>query len=444
MLTRRQFMYRSAYLGAASVLSGFTKLSSYAQASSSSDYKAIFCFFLYGGNDTNNVLVPFDTKNYGMYSMARGALAIAQGQLLPLSGVPYAIHPQMPEVQQMFSAGELSFIANMGPLVTPTTMAQFQARSVPLPQDLLSHSDQRAIMQTASQSSSSVHGWGGGIVDALPQSYRSGVIPQAISYAGASTFIDGPNTPGFIAPSASGSVPCAEGGACTEMMQALKQIAACETSTILVEQEETLVNTGYKLNDTYADLIAQAPPLKTQFGSGAIQGQLSQIAKLLQVREAVGAQRQVFFIGMQSFDTHANQLQAHGGLLAELSAGIQTLRNMAQELNIWNSMVGLTLSDFNRTLQPNSTRGSDHAWGSHQIVFGGPVSGGNIFGTFPTLMLAGPDDIDGEGRLLPTTSLTQVGAESALWFGVPSSSLPQVFPNLANFLNPKIGFIKSS
>ena len=117
---------------------------------------------------------------------------------------------------------------------------------------------------------------------------------------------------------------------------------------------------------------------------------------------------------------------------------------MAQELNIWNNMVGLTLSDFNRTLQPNSTGGSDHAWGSHQIVFGGPVSGGNIFGTFPILMLAGPDDIDGEGRLLPTTSLTQVGAESALWFGVPSSSLPQVFPNLANLSNPKVGFIKSS
>ena len=444
MISRREFILRSSYLGAASLLTSFSKMTGHAQTSSTSDYKAIFCFFLYGGNDTNNVLVPSDAMNYGLYATARSGLAIPLGQLLPLPGLPYAIHPQMPEVQQMFSAGEVSFIANMGPLVIPTTMAQFQANSVPLPENLFSHSDQRAIMQTAAQSSGNVQGWGGSIIDALPSNYGPGVLPSALSYYGASVYVDGPKSSGFIAPGASGSVPCSEGGACAGMVESLKKIAASQSANILLQQEEILVNTGYNLNDVYARLIAQASPLNTQFPSSGLGNQLSQIAKLIQVRGAVGAQRQVFFIGMQSFDTHASQFQYHGNLLSQFSSGIQAFYQMAQELKIWDDVVGITLSDFNRTLQPNSSAGSDHAWGGHQMIFGGPISGGRIFGTFPTLVLAGPDDVDGNGRFLPTTSLTQVGAEIATWFGVPSSNLASVFPNLGNFPHPLVGFIKSS
>ncbi len=442
--SRREFIKHLGFLSGAAAFSQLAALAhAPAQTISGNDYKAIVCLFLYGGNDSGNMLVPFDATNYALYSKSRGSLALGQSQLLPLQGLPYAIHPSMPEVQTMFAQKDLAFVVNMGPLVTPLSKNQYLAGSVPLPQNLFSHPDQQSLMQTGAFVSGAGNGWGGSFIDALPTNYKGGVLPQAISYAGGTVFINGPQSTGFIAPSNPGASACQEGAACAAVQEAAAKIAACENSVVLVQQDASFINTINQENQAYAQVLSGVSPLQTQFSPG-VGSALQQVAQLIQVRDKVGAPRQVFFVGLGSFDTHATQLDYHAQLLKNLSSGLSSWKQAAEELGIWNNVVLLTLSDFNRTLMANSSGGSDHAWGGHQIVMGGPVQGGSVYGTFPTLELGGPDDVDTVGRLLPTTSLTQVLAELASWFGVPASSIASLLPNLINFQSPSVGFIRAS
>jgi uncharacterized protein (DUF1501 family) len=441
MITRREFLRASSFASALPLVERYSRLVANAQVASTDDYKAIVCLFLFGGNDANNMLVPIDTMSYKVYSSGRGPLAIPQGQLLPLPGISYAVHPSMPEVQSLFANGQLAFIANAGSLVTPLTKDQFSSPEAALPQNLYSHPDQVAIMQTATPQSSIPYGWGGNIVDSISSIYSGSSLPLATSYYGASTFINGQNSTGLIAPSQAGSFPCAEGGACNAMESAAQEILACDDTVLLVQQDQSLMARMYSLNSVYAKAMAQGTPLRTQFASGGLSSELSQVAQMMQVRKVVGAQRQIFFVGLGSFDTHANQLSYHAGMLAQLSSSINVFAQALQELNIFNDVTLFTLSDFNRTLQGNSSMGTDHAWGSHLLAMGGGVKGGKIYGTFPVLELGGPDDVSTVGRWLPTTSISQLGASLASWFGVPDAQLPVVFPSLTNFSNSKLGFI---
>ena len=111
-----------------------------------------------------------------------------------------------------------------------------------------------------------------------------------------------------------------------------------------------------------------------------------------------------------------------------------------------------TLSDFGRTLQPAGTNagivGSDHAWGSHHLVVGGAVRGGDFFGVagpdgtvFPVLQLGGPSDTDTRGRWIPTASVEQYAATLATWYGVAVTDIPVVFPNISRFPLSDLGFM---
>ena len=69
------------------------------------------------------------------------------------------------------------------------------------------------------------------------------------------------------------------------------------------------------------------------------------------------------------------------------------------------------------------------------------MQGGQIYGKFPAFELAGPDDADTRGRWIPSTSIDQYGATLSSWFGIPSTALATVFPNLANFPLTNLGFL---
>jgi uncharacterized protein (DUF1501 family) len=443
MYSRRKFLRSAGYAGALSMLGPYNGLVCNAQASSSSDYKAIVCLFLYGGNDSNNVLIPTDPIGYSAYAQGRGPVAIPQQQLLPLEGVPYAVHPSMPEVQSLFAAKNLAFIANVGNLVAPITMQQYNSGIVSVPQNIMSHSDQVAISQTSAPTSNIQTGWGGGIADAIGSVVGTAQLPTAISYYGAAAFINGVTSPGFISPGQGGSLFCAENGACAQMQQALNEMMAASENAARVQSDQYMLSQMFALDKVYGNAISQAQPFKTPLPANANGGytQFTQIAQLIEARGRLGAQRQVFFTGLGSFDTHANQNAYQSSLLAPVSGAINYFAELLQEINMLNNVTLVTLSDFNRTLQPNSSGGTDHAWGGHQIVFGGAVKGGNIYGTFPNLTLGGPDDFTLQGRWLPTTSVSQVGATLASWFGVPDASLASVFPGIGNFPNPKLSFI---
>jgi uncharacterized protein (DUF1501 family) len=190
-----------------------------------------------------------------------------------------------------------------------------------------------------------------------------------------------------------------------------------------------------------ASALKSIPTLQTQFSTHYLSQQLKQVAEVISARSALGVGRQIFFCSYGGFDTHSDQLTQQVTLMTQLSQAMSSFYQATQELGVANNVTTFTLSEFSRTLQPGTNGGTDHAWGSHQLVLGGAVQGNNVYGTFPTLALGGPDDAGTNGRWIPTTSVDQYAATMASWFGVPTASLPSIFPNLANFPVSNLGFL---
>jgi uncharacterized protein (DUF1501 family) len=443
---RRSFI-RCASLAAAGnslALRPFGTLNALAQ--SPTDYKALVCIFLFGDNDANNTVVPFDTSGYASYSSIRGPLAIAQSSLLPLNSLPnFALNPNIPDIQSLFNSGNAAIIANVGTLMEPTTKAQFQA-GADLPSNLFSHPDQQLEWQNASQSGATPTGWAGRIADQLSAAYNPAAqVPMITSVNGDTLFCNGAtSTPVSVTPGSNlGGAQCSEGTTeCGAQLLTAQALLGFNSGLTLVQADNTITSNAYNYAKTLSAAVQSISPLKTVFPTGnTLASQLQQIAQIIQVRAALGVNRQIFFAGVGSFDTHSNQLTLQSNLLAAIGPALAAFYNATVELGVQNSVTSFTLSDFSRTFQPNSNTGSDHAWGSHHFVIGGAVKGGQMYGTFPTLALGGPDDSGSNGRWLPTTGSVQYAATLASWFGVSPAQLPTVFPNITSFPTTNLGFV---
>jgi uncharacterized protein (DUF1501 family) len=400
--------------------------------------------FLFGGNDANNTLIPFDTTGYGQYSSLRGDLALAQNTLLPLTPAPnFALHPNLPDVQSLFNSGNAAFVANVGTLVQPLTRAQYQSGQT-APTNLFSHPDQQLEWQNAAQSAATPTGWAGRMADVLAASYNSGAsIPMITSVAGDTLFCNGTSTtPVSVSPGNLGEASCSEGSECNARQLTAQALLTLDTGISLVQADDSITTNAYGYAKTLADAVQSITPLTTVFpANNPLASQLQQIAQIIQVRSALNVQRQIFFAGIGNFDTHAGQLSLQSSLLAQISPALAAFYNATVELNVASEVTTFTMSDFSRTFQPNSNNGSDHAWGAHHIVMGGAVKGGKIYGTYPTLALGGPDDSDSNGRWVPTTASSQYAATLAQWFGVSVAELPAVLPSIGNFSTNNLGFV---
>lgn len=443
-VNRRTFIkYASlAAAGNAVALRPFGTLNALAQTPT--DYKALVCVFLFGGNDANNTLVPFDTTGYNNYATIRGPLAIPQGQLLQLSAMPnFAINPNLPDIQTLFDNTNAAFVANVGTLIEPTTKAQYHA-GIGLPTNLFSHPDQQLEWQNASQSGATQTGWAGRIADQLNAAYNSGAqVPMITSVAGDTLFCNGSaSTPVSVSPGNLGGAQCSEGTTdCTAQQATAQALLSFDSGLTLVQADNSITSNAYSYAKTLTAAVQSVSPLKTVFPTGGLGAQLQQIAQIIQVRAALGVSRQIFFCGVGNFDTHSDQLVLQSSLLASLSPALAAFYNATVEMGVQNSVTSFTMSDFSRTFQPNSNTGSDHAWGSHHIVIGGAVKGGKMYGTFPTLALSGPDDSGSNGRWVPTTGSVQYAATLASWFGVSTSQMSAVFPNITSFPTTNLGFV---
>jgi uncharacterized protein (DUF1501 family) len=456
-LTRRELIRNScctaAALGMSASFSRFGLVNALAQAQS--NYQALVCIFLFGGNDANNMLIPYDTAGYANYFKYRGdatngGLGLAQSALLPIAAktaqngqTAFGLHTNLPEVQNLFSTGKLAFLANVGPLTEPVTRAQYQANSLPVPANLFSHADQQNQWQTLQLDGFYKTGWAGRLADNVVSLNGTSMYPPVTSVAGSAIFCTGQQTqPYAIIP---GTTPGLTGfdtsASAAARLQALQQLLTFDTGVSLIQSASSITSNSLADSKVLSTALATLKPLNTVFPATGIGGQLKQVAQLMAVRSALSLNRQVFFCSLGGFDTHSNQIATQQTLFSQLSPAMNAFYNATVELNLAQQVTTFTMSDFSRTYQPASDGGSDHAWGSVQMIMGGAVAGGDIYGTLPVFTPGGPNDVGSNGRWIPTTAIDQYGATLATWFGVPATALPGIFPNLANFTTQKLGFL---
>ena len=416
-------------------------------AAPATDYRALVCIFLFGGNDSNNMIVPNDTAGYANYAAIRANLALPQSTLLPIVAktgkVPYGLHPQLPGLQGLFGGGQLAVLANVGTLAQPTTQAQYLSGSGTLPINLFSHSDQQGQMQTANFTGFSGSGWGGRTADKLQSLNAGAQYPPITSVAGGAIMCVGDQTVPFtLSPGASPGLNGYYGSAAQDArLLSFQQLLTLDTGLSLVQDASAVMTQTLAQSAVLSAALSGLPALQTQFPTTGLGKQLKQVAQIIQARAALGLQRQIFFCSLGGFDTHSDQLDTQVSLFGQLDPAVSAFYNSTIELGVAPNVTSFTLSDFSRTFQPGSNGGTDHAWGSSQLIVGGAVQGGDIFGQFPTLALGGPNDAGNNGRWIPTTSVDQYGATLASWFGVQPTELPAIFPNLANFTVPTLGFM---
>jgi len=466
-INRRKFLTNTcktcSAMAAAAAFSKLGMIDAYAQ--SVSGFQALVCIFLFGGNDSNNMLIANDTAGFNAYSAARGPVLIPTGSVLNLNYTPpngtqpytvFGVHPAMPEVQTLFNSKNIAFVCNAGTLVAPTTKSQYTGKQVTLPSNLFSHSDQQNQWQTGAANSFSPTGWGGRMADIFINDNPtpgSSAVPSIISLAGAPIFGSGSQTQQMaIGTGAINAANCSGMGISSTQCQTNEQsILTLDSGAGMIAQASGITGNAFNYATTLSKDITPPFVFQTPVLSSGLGPQLLQIAEILKVNGTLGMKRQIFFVSLGGFDTHTGQgttitTSGQPKLLMQLSQGLNYFWSLLGELSLRNAVTTFTVSDFSRTFKGNSGLGSDHGWGSHHMVMSGAPTfvGGQLYGTYPTLTLGGPSDADtssANGRWIPTTSMAQYGATLASWFGVQQGNLNTVFPELPNFNNKNLGFI---
>ena len=459
--TRREFIRSSACaaVGTASLYSTMMNLRQVNAAalnssnSAGTDYKALVCVFLYGGNDAANVLIPRDDFHYPIYAAARQNLAIPRDDLLPLNaatndGREYGLHPSLGDVQALFNEGKIAFISNVGTLIAPVTLEDYRNRTAALPPNLFSHNDQQVLWQTSvphSPGHLKTTGWGGRIADLLHAAHNTTSVSMNISLLGSNVFQVGDEIlPYRISSRGSAGFDLGKSDHPDDQrrFQTMISLFGKEHANLMEDVYADITNRAVRNDALFSDALAGASPFP-EFPQTNLGRQMQMTARVIEKRAVLGMRRQIFFCATGGYDTHGEQLNAHAGLLQELDDALAAFNSAMESIGVGQEVTTFTASDFGRTFVSNG-RGSDHAWGSHHIVMGSAVKGKQIYGTFPTLDLSkSPDDV-GNGRFIPTTSVDQYASTLACWFGVNRTDLNTVFPNIGNFATADLGFMKTA
>lgn len=464
-ISRRAFLQRSGQVammgGAASYALGLAGLGEAAAFSAGSDYKAIVCVFLYGGNDHNSMLIPFDATNYARYAAIRGgvgeagggltparadlaatALALPQGQVLT-NDIAYALSPAMPRLKALYDARAMAPILNAGPLLAPMTRAQYDSQSVPRPPKLFSHNDQQSTWQAYTPEGATV-GAGGRIGD-LAMASNSNALFTCMSATGNAVFLAGQRALSYqISTNGAIAVSGVKNGLYGSRAagDALRGLLTGANPHVLAADHVAVIKRSIEAEAFVTAALAPIT-LATSFtppaGTNSLASQLRVVARVIAARSALGVRRQVFMVSMGGYDTHDAQVVNHTRLMGQLDFALDAFYRATVELGVADKVTTFTASDFGRTLASNGD-GSDHGWGAHHLVLGGAVNGGRFYGIAPAIATNTPDQV-GSGRLLPTISVDQHMATLGKWFGAADSEIATIAPNIGRFASSDLGFL---
>ena len=460
--SRRAFLRRSMQLAlAGTALPTALNLAAIGEAAAfdATDYKALVCVFMYGGNDYANTVVAYDDPTHAVYSTIRSNIALGKASLTPTllnpttalaDGRQYALHPAMTGLAGLFNAGQAAVQLNVGPLVAPLTKAQYQGsnRSLyPVPPKLFSHNDQQSVWQSSSPEGSTI-GWGGNVGD-LAMASNSNSLFTCISVTGNAVFLAGDSALAYQV-SSGGAVKIRSTSdsytyGSSLVKDAMLALTQQTRSNVLENEYNTVTRRAISSEVAVSAGIGSGAAIATgpEFAdinaltNNPLASQLKMVARLIAARSSLGAKRQVFFVSMGGFDLHDNLLTNHVTNMTRVSNALTAFHKTTVNLGIDQSVTAFTASDFGRTLTSNGD-GSDHGWGNHHFIVGGAVKGKTFYGKAPGMGVGntgGPADDDhvGQGRLLPTTSVDQYAATLAKWFGVADSEMSSVLPNLNRF-----------
>jgi uncharacterized protein (DUF1501 family) len=480
--SRREFLRTSAalsFLGGAGApfALNLATLSAASAQTAVNDYKALVCVFLYGGNDSANMLMATDPTSWGAYTTVRttpeaGSIALpavgAAGGVLPITpitaqaGRSFALHPSMGLMRDLFDGGRAALVANTGPLIAPLNRTQYRDsnRTVPVPPKLFSHNDQQSTWQAFSAEGARV-GWGGRMGDLLAANNGTASF-TCISTSGNAVYLAGRNTLQYQV-GTGGAVAVRELNnglfGSNAASTAYRSLITKDSVQLFEKEHAAVVRRALDAQVALSNSMAPAQsatvptgvpnptqlvlPSNGQTVTNGLATQLQTVARIMAGRSALSMKRQVFFVSMGGFDTHDNQKNGHSDLMARLSHAFdyfdKTLGTL-QGADIRNQVTTFTASDFGRTFTSNGD-GTDHGWGSHHWVSGGAVKGKDIYGAYPVTGL-GHDQDAGSGSLIPTTSVDQYAATLARWFGLSDAQLTDIFPNLGNFGSARnLGFM---
>lgn len=444
-----------------------------------SDYRALVCIFLSGGNDGNNTLIPnhndSNVSNYSSYSVARSGqgLAIAQNTLLPISvprigNLTYGLHPALgtvtggvnPGIHPLWATGKMAMVTNVGTLVRPMTRAQYQNGSVQAPFNLFSHNDQVNQQQNCRSDAMTLSGWGGRMSDKMTAANNpTPLVPTISSLAGTQLFTIGDTTQPLSltpAPTPLSSVLALAGfnndPISNARFDALSASLELDTNQELIAASNRIHKQALEISRS----LNSNSEVTVTFPNTDLGNQLKQIARMVKTHSVLGVNRQIFFCTLQGFDTHSGQISSQNFLLQQLSQAMRAFYDEMTVQSLGDKVTQFTLSDFNRTFIPGNSganAGSDHGWANHSFIVGDSVIGGDFYGMnttngtpFPTLLQNGPDDSDSgggsKGRWIPTTSVEQYASTLANWFGLLTADTGYVFPNLAHFTTTNLGFMQ--
>ncbi len=461
VFSRRRFLQTAGGFSALSLAASMDKLGLASAAAQAPGYKALVCVFLFGGNDASNMVVP--VSNYAQYLASRDiptGINLPQASLLTINptntgGQTYGLHSTMPELQALFNQGKCAIVANSGALTAPITRTQYLASKhagIPVPSQLFSHSDQQRENMTTinSVTLTAPTGWAGRLGDVLASMNTAGAPPMSMSFSGAQVFGNGVTVKSISLPS--GGAFGFTGDVLTGTPSAQVAARMNARSAIMTQPDANEIVTAAQGSIGFAFNAATvlSPILQGTGGSAittaftglntGLSNQLKAVAKIIEQHAAIGHQREIFFVSIGGFDTHTGQVAGHNSLFPQVSKAINAFYQATVGLGVASNVTTFTLSDFGRTMKPNSL-GTDHGWGSHHFVVGGGVQGNKFYGTYPNVTVAGPDDSGSQGRWIPTTSTDQVGATLAKWFGASAVDVATIFPNLANFTVKDLAFV---